>query len=156
MAVRSTWRTRCIFPHSLGIFYEAMTQYLGFPHYGDEYKVMGLAPYGEPRFLDAMRRIVLLQKDGGYELDLRYFRHAREKVDYEWDGGSPRSGRSYRGAGGIARARKNGKDEPLDPVSSRRRAIGAGDVRGSVFPSVERGASPPPGWMRWDWLADVR
>ena len=41
---------RVYFPHSLGIFYEAMTQYLGFPHYGDEYKVMGLAPYGKPTF----------------------------------------------------------------------------------------------------------
>ena len=40
---------RVYFPHSLGVFYEAMTQFLGFPHYGDEYKVMGLAPYGEPR-----------------------------------------------------------------------------------------------------------
>ena len=39
---------RVYFPHSLGIFYQALTQYLGFPHYGDEYKVMGLAPYGKP------------------------------------------------------------------------------------------------------------
>src|SRR5687767_3015025 len=46
------------FPHSLGIFYTAMTQYLGFPNYGDEYKVMGLAPYGTPRFLAEMRDIV--------------------------------------------------------------------------------------------------
>src|SRR5215472_293059 len=37
---------RVFFPHSLGVFYQALTQYLGFPHYGDEYKVMGLAPYG--------------------------------------------------------------------------------------------------------------
>ena len=42
---------RVYFPHSLGIFYQALTQYLGFPHYGDEYKVMGLAPYGQPSFL---------------------------------------------------------------------------------------------------------
>jgi carbamoyltransferase len=46
------------FPHSLGIFYQAITQYLGFPHYGDEYKVMGLAPYGRPSFLCAMREMV--------------------------------------------------------------------------------------------------
>ncbi len=44
---------RVYFPHSLGVFYEAMTQFIGFPHYGDEYKVMGLAPYGEPRYVDA-------------------------------------------------------------------------------------------------------
>jgi len=48
------------FPHSLGIFYQALTQYLGFPNYGDEYKVMGLAPYGEPRFMAEMRQIVNL------------------------------------------------------------------------------------------------
>jgi carbamoyltransferase len=52
------------FPHSLGIFYQAMTQWLGFPHYGDEYKVMGLAAYGQPRYLSEMRRIVRLQEDG--------------------------------------------------------------------------------------------
>src|SRR5436190_1621023 len=80
---------RVYFPHSLGIFYQALTQYIGFPHYGDEYKVMGLAPYGEPAFLDAMRRIVLLESDGGYRLDLDYFRHVREKIDYEWDDGVP-------------------------------------------------------------------
>ena len=51
---------RVFFPHSLGLFYQSLTQYLGFPHYGDEYKVMGLAPYGEPRQLDAMRKIVRL------------------------------------------------------------------------------------------------
>jgi carbamoyltransferase len=71
---------RVFFPHSLGIFYQALTQYLGFPHYGDEYKVMGLAPYGEPVFLDAMRKIVKLTADGRYELDLSYFRHHREQV----------------------------------------------------------------------------
>jgi len=44
------------------VFYQALTQYLGFPYYGDEYKVMGLAPYGEPRFIREMRRIVSLQR----------------------------------------------------------------------------------------------
>ena len=55
---------RVYFPHSLGAFYEAITQYLGFPNYGDEYKVMGLAPYGEPAYLDAMREIVHLLPNG--------------------------------------------------------------------------------------------
>ncbi|MEI6723584.1 MAG: carbamoyltransferase N-terminal domain-containing protein, partial [Betaproteobacteria bacterium] len=58
------------FPHSLGIFYQALTQYLGFPNYGDEYKVMGLAPYGEPRFMHEMRKIVLLEDSGAFRLDL--------------------------------------------------------------------------------------
>ena len=80
---------RVYFPHSLGIFYQAVTQYLGFPHYGDEYKVMGLAPYGRPIFLDAMRKIVRLLPDGGFELDLQFFRHHREDVAYQWTDGSP-------------------------------------------------------------------
>ena len=67
---------RVYFPHSLGVFYEAMTQFIGFPHYGDEYKVMGLAPYGEPRFVDQMKELVRLNDDGSFELNLRYFRHA--------------------------------------------------------------------------------
>jgi carbamoyltransferase len=80
---------RVHFPHSLGIFYQALTQYLGFPHYGDEYKVMGLAPYGAPSFLPAMRKIVRLQPDGTFELDLAYFRHHRERIAYQWSAGSP-------------------------------------------------------------------
>jgi carbamoyltransferase len=80
---------RVYFPHSLGVFYHALTQYLGFPHYGDEYKVMGLAPYGKPAFMDAMRKIVRLQADGTYELDLAYFRHQKEEISYRWTGGSP-------------------------------------------------------------------
>ena len=77
------------FPHSLGIFYQALTQYLGFPHYGDEYKVMGLAPYGEPIFVDAMREVVRLEPDGRYELDLSFFRHHKEPIALQWAGGVP-------------------------------------------------------------------
>jgi carbamoyltransferase len=83
------------FPHSLGMFYEALTQYLGFPHYGDEYKVMGLAPYGEPTHLEQMRRIVLLQDDGSFRLNLDYFRHHKEKIEYEWDNGAPHVDRLF-------------------------------------------------------------
>jgi carbamoyltransferase len=83
------------FPHSLGIFYQALTQYLGFPYYGDEYKVMGLAPYGKPAALDSMRRIVRLERDGRYALDLRYFRHHREEIAYQWEDGSPVCGELF-------------------------------------------------------------
>ncbi|MDE2579971.1 MAG: carbamoyltransferase [Hyphomicrobiales bacterium] len=83
---------RVYFPHSLGVFYQAITQHIGFPHYGDEYKVMGLAPYGQPKMLDAMRRIVTLQHDGSFALDLQYFRHHREKIAYAWEGGAPSVG----------------------------------------------------------------
>jgi len=86
---------RVYFPHSLGIFYQAMTQYLGFPHYGDEYKVMGLAAYGEPRYMGEMRKMVLLRNDGSFELNLDYFRHHREKIDYEWDDGEPVVGQLF-------------------------------------------------------------
>lgn len=104
---------RVHFPHSLGVFYQALTQYLGFPHYGDEYKVMGLAPYGKPSHLDAMRKIVKLRPDGRYELDTQFFRHHREKIDYAWGGGSPHVGTLFSPAleGLLGPAR--GKDEPL-------------------------------------------
>ena len=77
------------FPHSLGVFYQAFTQYLGFPHYGDEYKVMGLAPYGTPAMLAQLRQIVSLKSDGSFALNLRYFRHHIEEVPFHWLSGSP-------------------------------------------------------------------
>ncbi len=83
------------YPHSLGILYTATTQFLGFPHYGDEGKVMGLAPYGEPRFIDQFRDMVRTKADGQFVLDLNYFRHASEGVDMTWDGGSPAIGRLF-------------------------------------------------------------
>jgi carbamoyltransferase len=83
---------RVYFPHSLGIFYQALTQYLGFPGYGDEYKVMGLAPYGRPVFVDSMRKIVRSLPGGGFQLDLQFFRHHREDVPYQWADGCPEFG----------------------------------------------------------------
>lgn len=104
---------RVSFPHSLGAFYQAITQHLGFPHYGDEYKVMGLAPYGEPRFLNLMRRIVQLHDDGSFALDLTFFRHHREKIAYEWSGGAPRVGTLFSPALEELLGPARGKDEPL-------------------------------------------
>jgi carbamoyltransferase len=78
-----------MFPHSLGILYTAVTQFLGFPAYGDEYKVMALASYGRPAFLPAMRNIVRLTDDGGFETDVDFFRHASEGVTMSWDDGAP-------------------------------------------------------------------
>ena len=80
------------FPHSLGIFYTAVSQWLGFPNYGDEGKVMGLAPYGQPRFLDQMRKLVRIQRDGSFELDLDYFVHHAEGAAMTWDEGAPTIG----------------------------------------------------------------
>ncbi|MCI0537727.1 MAG: carbamoyltransferase [Verrucomicrobiales bacterium] len=86
---------RIYFPHSLGIFYEATTQFLGFPHWGDEYKVMGLAPYGTPKYLELFEQIVLVQEDGSYRLNLEYFRHHRENIASETFNGSPSTGTLY-------------------------------------------------------------
>ncbi|MCI0527651.1 MAG: hypothetical protein L0Y56_09435, partial [Nitrospira sp.] len=86
------------YPHSMGILYTATTQYLGFPHYGDEGKVMGLAPYGRPRFLDKFREIVSIHEKGGFRLNLKYFRHHSEGVEMTWEEGSPVIGRVWSNA----------------------------------------------------------
>ncbi|TAJ25809.1 MAG: carbamoyltransferase [Reyranella sp.] len=87
---------RVYFPHSLGVFYESMTQFIGFPHYGDEYKVMGLAPYGQPKFVEQMKEIVRLNNDGTFALNLRYFRHASgEGANYQVKDGIPSGGRLW-------------------------------------------------------------
>lgn len=68
------------FPVSCGTFYTAFTQFLGFPHYGDEYKVMGLAPYGQPRYVDKIRQILKFKENGLFDWDSRFFKSAREVV----------------------------------------------------------------------------
>jgi carbamoyltransferase len=83
------------FPHSLGIFYTAVSQWLGFLKYGDEGKVMGLAPYGRPNYLNEMRQIVRLQRDDTFELDLDYFVHHAEGAAMTWEGGEPTIGLLY-------------------------------------------------------------
>lgn len=83
------------YPHSTGIVYTATTQFLGFPHYGDEGKVMGLAPYGKPRFIEEFREIVRTEEDGQFCLNLDYFRHHAEGVEMTWDEGSPVIGRIF-------------------------------------------------------------
>jgi carbamoyltransferase len=83
------------YPHSTGIVYTATTQFLGFPHYGDEGKVMGLAPYGRPRFIDEFREIVRTEENGQFRLNLNYFRHHAEGVEMTWDEGSPVIGRVF-------------------------------------------------------------
>ena len=78
-----------LFPHSAGIFYTSFTQYLGFPKYGDEYKVMGLAPYGNPIYVDKLRDVVELSDDGLFKLNLKYFKHHKDGVKMSWEGGEP-------------------------------------------------------------------
>lgn len=82
------------YPHSAGIVYTATSQYLGFPKYGDEGKVMGLAPYGCPRYLDQFRDIIRTD-NCGFKLNLDYFLHHSEGVDMTWENGSPTIGRIF-------------------------------------------------------------
>jgi carbamoyltransferase len=121
---------RIHFPHSLGIFYQAFTQYLGFPDYGDEYKVMGLAAYGSPAYVEPLGRILVCRSDGAFTLDTRYFRHHRESVTAENPDGLPRFGPLYADALprllGPARA-------PGEPLTERHR-----DVACSVQAIFER------------------
>jgi carbamoyltransferase len=83
------------YPHSTGIVYTATTQFLGFPHYGDEGKVMGLAPYGRPKFINEFREIIRTEERGQFRLNLGYFRHHAEGVEMMWDQGSPVIGRIF-------------------------------------------------------------
>ena len=118
---------RVLFPHSLGIFYTAVTQWLGFPHYGDEGKVMGLAPYGDPeRYLPAMRKIAR-SENGSFRLGLEYFTHHTKGVEMTWDDGSPTVGRIFSSRledelGPAPLARRGARDAPH---RRRRRAPGA-------------------------------
>lgn len=68
------------FPHSIGVFYSAFTQFLGFPHYGDEYKVMGLAPYGTPKYVDRLKPVLTMDSNGLFKLDLSYFTVAKGNI----------------------------------------------------------------------------
>ena len=65
------------FPHSLGLLYSAFTYYTGFKVNSGEYKVMGLAPYGEPRYADLIRKkLITVANDGSFQLDMSYFNYA--------------------------------------------------------------------------------
>lgn len=85
-----------VFPHSLGMYYTALTQYLGFWNFGEEYKVMGLAAYGEPTYLKEFRRI-LLNDRADFRLGLEYFTHHRHGAEMSWRDGAktPVLGRLY-------------------------------------------------------------
>lgn len=80
---------KVIYPHSLGIFYTSFTQFLGFPHYGDEYKVMGLAPYGKPVYVEKLREVINFLDNGLFSLNLDYFTHHNKGVQMSWEGGAP-------------------------------------------------------------------
>jgi carbamoyltransferase len=113
---------RTYFPHSLGVLYLALTQYLGFMRFGDEFKVMGLAPYGRPEFVKEIGRLVRLLPGGRFELDLSYFQHWSGDASMTWEDGEPVLGRVYsaRLEQELGPARN-----PTEPLDQRHEAIAA-------------------------------
>jgi carbamoyltransferase len=71
---------KIFFPHSLGIFYQALTQYLGFKNYGDEYKVMGLSSYGKPIYVNQISNLISYKEKLKFELNLNFFLHHKKKI----------------------------------------------------------------------------
>ena len=79
------------FPHSLGILYQAITQFLGFKNYGDEYKVMGLASYGEPLYMSQFDDLIKYDNKNLFLLNLDYFsHHSNSKFSYNFSDGIPK------------------------------------------------------------------
>jgi carbamoyltransferase len=109
------------FPHSLGLFYSAVTQYLGFLKFGDEYKVMGLAAYGEAEQLEAFRDIVRANGDG-FRLGLDYFTHHRTGPEMSWAQAdkTPTLGKMFSEA---MERRLGPKRNPEDPLEQRHRNL---------------------------------
>jgi len=103
------------FPHSLGLFYSAVTQYLGFLKFGDEYKVMGLAAYGEPEQLEAFRDIVRANGDG-FRLGLDYFTHHRSGPEMSWADAdkTPTMGKMFSEAMERRLGPRRNAEEPLE------------------------------------------
>jgi len=85
------------FPHSLGLYYTALSQYLGFWKFGDEYKVMGLAAYGQPGFVEELQHVVKPGNGNGFSLGLEYFSHHKAGPEMTWQesGKTPVLGRLF-------------------------------------------------------------
>ncbi|MGH9172984.1 MAG: carbamoyltransferase family protein [Vicinamibacterales bacterium] len=113
---------RTYFPHSLGLLYLAITQYLGFMKYGDEFKVMGLAPYGQPAFVSEIQKLVQLLPAGDFALDLKYFTHWSGGARMTWEDGEPAIDRVFSNEleQELGPARR-----PDEPVTPRHEAIAA-------------------------------
>jgi carbamoyltransferase len=80
---------KTIYPHSLGIFYQTFTQFLGFKNYGDEYKVMGLSSYGTPKYKNRLKKIINYDENGNFKLNLNYFNHHKSSLNFIFDDGKP-------------------------------------------------------------------
>jgi carbamoyltransferase len=111
---------RLYFPHSLGIFNTAIAQFLGFPNFGDEEKVMSLAAAGEPSLLEKLREVLVIQPDGTFRLNLNFFRHHNEDISYATLGSEPEVATLYakKLANLLGPARK-----PNEPIDQRHKDI---------------------------------
>lgn len=109
------------FPHSLGLFYSAVTQYLGFLKFGDEYKVMGLAAHGEAEQLNAFRDIVR-SNGSGFRLGLDYFTHHRTGPEMSWAEAdkTPTQGKMFSES---MERRLGPKRNPEEPLEQRHRNL---------------------------------
>ena len=147
------------FPHSLGYLYTLVSQWLGFPKYGDEGKVMGLAPYGEPVYLDRLRKIARVQRDGTFELDTDYLALDGDGLTMSWDNGEPVLGTMFSqkfvdafGPPRVPRAARSGASTRTWPPRSRpcwrRPSSGwcacssAAATRRSAWPAASRSTAP--------------
>ena len=117
-----TIQNRVFFPHSLGLLYLALTQFLGFPKYGDEFKVMGLAPYGEPVFAQQIRQLVHVSDEGDLCLDLSYFTHWSGGMTMTWNDGEPEIGGVFTPKLELLLGPAR---QPQEPLGERHEAIAA-------------------------------
>jgi carbamoyltransferase len=112
------------FPHSLGIFYTALTQYLGFWKFGDEYKVMGLAAYGQPEFLEECRCMVRGNGELSFRLGIEYFQHQSQGPEMSWreSTSTPVQGRLF---SPYLERRLGAARKPEQPLTQRHQNIAA-------------------------------
>src|SRR5229473_3271940 len=114
------------FPHSLGLYYSAVTQYLGFLKFGDEYKVMGLAAYGQPAYLEPFRDILRFTSNGGdfgFKLGLDYFTHHKTGPEMSWaeSDQTPILGKMF--SDGMPRLLGAPARQPEEPLEQRHRDL---------------------------------
>lgn len=110
------------FPHSLGLYYTAITQYLGFLNYGDEYKIMGLAAYGKPQYYEEFKKIVFNRGNLGFRLNLDYFVHHKKLVDMHFEEGYPTQEILY---SSYLEKRLGPHRKDSEPIEERHRDIAA-------------------------------
>ena len=133
---------RVYFPHSLGLLYLAITQYLGFTNYGDEYKVMGLAPYGAPDFAGALcARPAPRCRAAASRSTSRTFGTGRTASAMTWDDGEPTIGPRLHPKLEELLGPARHPTEPLTAAARGHRGLAAGGLRGRRLPRAP-GAAP--------------